>query len=271
MKTAQALTTRDGDIITDLELEGPQGTRTNATADGVLVVTGKRIRIRRARIRYGRAAAIFVQDCEDVELEDVEVEGGMADGIHVVAGATGARGVSIIRPKVRDTGDDYIAVVDQNKHAGRCEDIYIESPDVGGGQTVGRGIAVIGGRRVTVRGGMVRDWATFGLHCAHEPSYDTKLPEDVTFDGVTLLGSATTHAQRRYVHGVRAKRYTVRNVTAYSTGPMWRGLDLYQCDGALVAGNRITNCADKGLHLLQCANYTLGVNVLSDTGGEFVG
>ena len=134
------------------------------------------------------AAGIAVVGVRDFTIAKNFVERTLADGIHVTGGSQNGR---IVDNKVKETGDDMIAVVSYLDKAWRTKakessswfssegsaslvkDIYIARNEVSG-QYWGRGIAIVGASGITVRENTVSKTATgAGILVARERSYDT--------------------------------------------------------------------------------------------------
>lgn len=150
------------------------------------------------------AAGIAVVGVRDFTIANNFVERTLADGIHVTGGSQNGR---VIDNKVKETGDDMIAVVSYLDKAWRTKakdsstwfstvgssslvkDIYIARNEVSG-QYWGRGIAVVGGSGITVRENTVSKTATgAGILVARERSYETHGVSNVLVENnnVTLV------------------------------------------------------------------------------------
>lgn len=130
------------------------------------------------------AAAVFLHRADDFRIEDNRIARSLADGIHLTAGS---RDGLVARNRVLQTGDDAIAAVsyraraqhDVVSEADRVRDVLIVDNDVGG-QYWGRGIAVVGGRRVAILGNRIADGAmAASIYVARESYWLT--------DGVTQV------------------------------------------------------------------------------------
>lgn len=134
------------------------------------------------------AAGIAVVGVRDFTIANNFVERTLADGIHVTGGSQNGR---ILDNKVKETGDDMIAVVSYLDKSWRSKvkdsstwfasagasslvkDVYIARNEVSG-QYWGRGIAVVGGSGITVKDNTVSKTATgAGILVARERSYET--------------------------------------------------------------------------------------------------
>ena len=90
------------------------------------------------------AAGVFVYGASNYLIEDVTVQNTRADGIHQTHGAH--HGI-LRRARVRNVGDDGIAIVSYGTDGAICHDIEIESPRFTGNQW-GRGFSVVGGENI---------------------------------------------------------------------------------------------------------------------------
>jgi hypothetical protein len=142
------------------------------------------------------AAAILLLRAENFLVAGNVVERSLADGIHVTGGSRGGR---VLDNTVRDTGDDMIAVVSYAdsgdaaaNHAGALLDTWQRRQDerlVQGvliadnrlsGAHWGRGIAVVGGRGITIaRNTLERMPRAAAILLAREANYQTFGVEDV--------------------------------------------------------------------------------------------
>jgi len=106
-----------------------------------------------------------------------------ADGVHHTDGTKQAL---VIRPIVVKGGDDGVAVVSYIVDAGGiCEDITVLDPRVQ--KTYGgRGLTVVGGRRVRYYGGDVSETFAAGVLVGVESSYNSHSVEDVKVLGTVL-------------------------------------------------------------------------------------
>jgi parallel beta-helix repeat protein len=135
------------------------------------------------------SVGILVHRSRNFTIAENSVVRTLADGIHVTGGSRNGR---VIGNTVRETGDDMIAVVSflgngwQDRLRGdpalraaveagevQVSDVLIQGNDVAD-QYWGRGMAVIGGRNITIRGNTIAGttWAA-GVIVAQEGGYAT--------------------------------------------------------------------------------------------------
>ena len=92
------------------------------------------------------AAGIFAYGASNYLIEDVTVENTRADGIH---NTNGAHHGIIRRARVRNVGDDGVAVVSYGTNESLCHDILVDSPRFYGNHW-GRGFTVVGGEDIVL-------------------------------------------------------------------------------------------------------------------------
>jgi polygalacturonase len=138
----------------------------------------------------GSAAGIMVYGGRDFWIEGNTVRNTLADAIHITGGAQA--GV-VVRNVVRASQDDMIAVVGYGKgHAPR--NILIAHNDVAGNPW-GRGIAIVGGRDITVRDNTIRDViGGAGVLVAREAVWGTDGSSNVVIER-NLLERIQTHGE----------------------------------------------------------------------------
>jgi hypothetical protein len=146
-----------------------------------------------AELPAGASGGIFVYRAERFTIAENTVRGTLADGIHVTAASHDGR---VVGNRVTGTGDDPIAAVSYLGRDGMARlragqaplnepvsDIVIEG-NVVGGNPWGRGLAVIGSRRITLRGNRVSGVEhAAGIIVAQEGVYQTPGPREVLVEG----------------------------------------------------------------------------------------
>jgi hypothetical protein len=198
--------------VTDLNLVAPaEGKRWNGLDQHKLVISGDRDSLTDVSVVGSAAAGVFVTGAKDFHLENVHVSGSRADGIHMTGGSGGG---TLNNVRADQTGDDGIAVVSYGNET-PCSDIQITNASVGGTRW-GRGITVVGGRDVTVRGFTVADTSSAGIYVATEGApYFTDSVDNVNFSGgaidtanqdpTVVQGAILVYSGNtgKYVHGVQ--------------------------------------------------------------------
>jgi hypothetical protein len=94
---------------------------------------------------------------------------------------------------VSRTGDDSIAVVSYNYDSGPVTDIVINNPTVINNLQA-RGIAIIGGERITINNFSVAGSSQAGLFIGSQGGlFNTRSTRDITVNGGTISGSNTAY------------------------------------------------------------------------------
>lgn len=162
-------------------------------------VQGNRIVPDLARGHRGAAssAGILVIGAQDFTVAGNTVQGTLADGIHLTGGSRHGR---VLGNRVEATGDDAIAAVSYlvaadmarlragqaPSDSGQVQDVLIDGNDVGG-NAWGRGIAVVGSRRITVSHNRVHDVArAAGILVAQEGGWQTSGAREVRVEANRL-------------------------------------------------------------------------------------
>lgn len=140
--------------------------------------------VRDVTVEGSAAAGVYVYGTKDFVLDGLNVSGTRADGVHITGGATDGE---VLKPVVRDVGDDGVAVVSYAPDGDPVARIRVVSPVVEG--TDARGISVVGGTDITYTDITVSGTAAAGVYVAAEGSYDT-----ASVDGVRVEGGTVTDA-----------------------------------------------------------------------------
>jgi hypothetical protein len=174
--------------LTNITLTAPpDGPRMTGLDQHKLVLAGNRDSVSGITINGSAAAGIFVNGAQNFSIKDVHVSKTRADGVHMTAAA--ANGV-LDNIRTDQTGDDGVAVVSYG-NAAPCHDITETNITVAGTRW-GRGISVVGGTGVTVRGFTVSNTSAAGLYVATEGSpYFTR-----SVDRVEAAGGSITAANQ---------------------------------------------------------------------------
>ncbi len=143
------------------------------------------------------SAAIFVHHATRFTVARNLVQRPLADAIHVTGGSSQGR---VVGNTVRESGDDMVAVVSYLPDAAEARrgvptlvrDVLVAGNDLAG-QYWGRGITVVGGEAVTIRGNRI-DAATHaaGIYLAREAGYRTHGVRDVVVAGNVVTRVQTT-------------------------------------------------------------------------------
>lgn len=153
--------------------------------------------LRDNRIASGASAGIFVSAVEGFTVAGNRVSGTLADGIHVTGGSSNGR---IVHNVVAQVGDDGIAIVSyQGDRLGGVHRMLVEDNEVRD-LPWGRGLSVVGGQDVTLRGNRVaRVQRAAGVLIAREDGWHTAGVQRVRVEGNTVrdtqpAGPVTGHA-----------------------------------------------------------------------------
>lgn len=130
----------------------------------------------------GASAGIAVMRGSNFRIYGNVIEKTLADGIHI---NWGAHDGVVSKNVVRDTGDDMIAVVSFGVD-NLVSNVVIENNLAESGPW-GRGIAVVGGRNITIRGNTIRriNHAS-AIRIAREPQYGTAGSHNILVDRNTI-------------------------------------------------------------------------------------
>ena len=154
------------------------------------------------------------EDATNFVIDDVTIDGGNGPGIITYAGSWGritnnrvsntksdaihmsggAHHVYIAGNTVRNSGDDMIAVVTYAYHPVNTYEILIENNDVAD-QPWGRGISVVGGENVTIRGNHISRSSDAGIYIAAESSWATRGVNNVVVRGNRIDACPHAHAE----------------------------------------------------------------------------
>jgi hypothetical protein len=189
-KTSGVRIIADGVQISNLTFKAPtEGPRYSGLDQHKVLITGKHDSLTDVNVVGSAAAGVFISGAVDFKLENVTVSGTRADGIHITGGSSAGR---LDNVRADQTGDDAVAVVSYQNEPVPCSDIQITNVDVASTRW-GRGIAVVGGRNVTVRGFTVANTSSAGLYVAAEGDpYYTQSVEQVDISGGSLTAANTS-------------------------------------------------------------------------------
>lgn len=147
-------------------------------------------------------------NCDSPVIRDVTIDGSYAGGIYLwrannfvmerpIVSYTRADGIHITGPSsnglVKDwrtyhIGDDMVAVISYAADGAACENIHITG-GIGGGQYHGRGITVVGGKRIRYIGNKIMNSRAAGAYIFVETGdFVTNGVEDVILAGNEFIG-----------------------------------------------------------------------------------
>lgn len=238
----------DGVELVNLRLTAPtSGPRMTGLDQHKLVIGGNNVTVSQVTIVGSAAAGIFVNGAQHFAIRHVSIDGTRADGLHMTNGA----GSGVVDDVQTDrTGDDAVAVVSYKADPSRCHDIAVTNVTVGSTRW-GRGITVVGGTNVTMRGFKIANTNAAGVYVATEgnPYYTQSV------DHVSISDGSVTNANQNpdVVHGAvlvaadnagtAINDVTISNVSIAGTSPT-AGRDVAViADGGSVSGVVLTGIA----------------------------
>ena len=203
----------DGVSVDNLRLTAArQGPRYMAPDEHKLVIGADNVEVSAVDIDGSAGAGIFVDGAQHFAIRDVAVYSTRADGLHMTNGA--GNGV-VDNVRTDATGDDGVAVVSYGSDPASCHNIIITNVRVGSTRW-GRGMTVVGGTNITMRGFSVADTDSAGVYVATEGDpYFTRTVENVSIsDGtVTRANRNADIVQGAVLVAVENPGTAVRNVT----------------------------------------------------------
>lgn len=141
------------------------------------------------------AAGIFTTTGTRISIIGNSVHDTLADGIHTTATSTQ---VTVVGNRLANTGDDAIAFVSYQSDSGQNTRCAASGNSVF--QSKARGIAVIGGKGITVTGNSIESTTSAGIMVAQDDSYSSRGPSEVTVSGNTVV-TANTYNTPAVVQG----------------------------------------------------------------------
>lgn len=178
----------DGVVLENVNLTAAtSGKRWSGTDQHKLLVTGDDVTLRNISITGSAASGIFLFGANNFVIDGATVRETRADGIHITGGSSNGR---VSASTTQATGDDGFAVVSYHD-APPSSGIVLDSPVVNG-TNWGRGVAVVGGSQISVRGVRINGTSGAGIYIATEGSeYVTQ-----SVNGVDVSGGSVTDANR---------------------------------------------------------------------------
>ena len=145
------------------------------------------ITISNVTIDGSAAAGLYIGGVTGFAVTDVTVQNTRADAIHMTGGSSNG---TVVRPIVRNPGDDGVAIVSYKNDGAVSHNITVTSPRLYG-QKWGRAFTVVGGTDITETDVYSDSSNAAAIYVAAESSYNTYGNTRVTFDGGTLVNSNT--------------------------------------------------------------------------------
>lgn len=177
----------DGVTITNLTLAAPpEGIRWYADQQHKLVVRGDRSTIRDVAVVGSAGAGIFLHGATHFTVENVDIAGTRADGLHITGGSAYGRVDGV---RTDETGDDGVAVVSYDHDEATSHDISVTDVSVGSTRW-GRGITVVGGEHIQISDFTIARTSSAGLYIANEGDpYFTRSVAHVSVSNGTITGA----------------------------------------------------------------------------------
>jgi hypothetical protein len=236
--------------IESLKVTSPRASERmgSGEAAGVYVDGASDFLVARVTVDRAQNTGILVSGAAKGRLTSNSVRGTMADSIHI----TGASHDLVVRNnRVTNSGDDMIAVVSY-LDAPPCSRITI-SGNVVRGQRWGRGISVVGGRRITVARNTVRDTSGAGVLINADGRYGTHGTADVR-----VVDNRISNTDRNDIHhgGIHLQGQPDQFVTAtvvsgnVVSDAGYGGIVVEDnTDATVIRENRIMKTAEHGIFI----------------------
>ncbi len=230
--------------------------------------------------------AIFIERATNFTISRIEVMGAQAGGIVNYGGSKGriinnyihdtfadaihntlgASDTVIANNRVRNSGDDMIAVVSYIPDGIHCRNILIQNNNLAN-LTHGRGISVVGGRDITIKSNSVAfTTCCAGIIIASEPHYNTYGGHNILVQDNLLLhnGGSTGHGAimiSALNPGHSFARVMIKeNVVAYARHD---GIKLEgQVADAAIIGNSFTGSGGQAINLTSGSNLHCQGNIV---------
>ena len=141
----------------------------NTEAHAIVGFGARGLHIENVSVSGAAGAGIYLRECIGGRIERCTVTHTKADGFHLTHGT---RGIAVTNCHAMETGDDGFAVVSYaGTRFGICRDIRFE--DVVSERSSARGLAIVGGQRVTALRPKVTHSGAAGCYVSSEAAYDT--------------------------------------------------------------------------------------------------
>lgn len=179
---------------------------TTPASTGIYVSGATGFLISGVSIDGAASAGIFIGDqSKQGKITKNIVTKTLADGIHVTDNSSSiiVSNNSVILPE-----DDGIAVVTYQRWSnmqpnnGYCEDVLITENIVRDNMKWGRGIAVVGGKRVTIKGNNIKNIFNSGIYVFFEngPDFYTKSTYNVSISSNTIASTGSQFPERPQIY-----------------------------------------------------------------------
>lgn len=242
----------DGAQLKNVQLRVEAATRLTTPQSAAVYLRGAtNFVVDGVRISGAGSAGIFVQGGggsakKPSQIVNCFVSGTQADGIHIT---NGARFVRVAGNVVTGVGDDCIAVVSYLGDGKTCSDIAVARNSAASNRW-GRGLAVVGGARVSLLGNRVSDAFGAGIYLAAESGeYNTFGAEQIVVaDNVLTDSCRRADFGHAGIHIYGNAAHPTRDIT--------------------IRGGTITNSRNSGIYLGEGARDVRIENVTIDGAGK---
>ena len=256
-----------GVSLRNLKITSPTASRRLGphNAGGVYVDRARGFVVDGVTVARVASAGMIVLGASNGSITNNVVSQSLSDGIHITGGS---RDIAVRGNRVRDTGDDMIAVVSYLADGTVSSDITIEDNDVRG-QSWGRGISVVGGRNVAVRRNSIAETAGAGVLVNSDGSFGTYGTSDVRVTQNTIAGTDRRGIRHGGIHiegwpGQLVQGTVVSGNTISDTG--YRGIVVgaYTTDTS-ITDNSVARTANEGIFVWGGSNPTITGNRVEST------
>lgn len=268
-------------LVEGLHIVGPGVVRDNANL-GIRIDACTRFTVRDCVVDSTESAGIIVREgSTDGLITGCHVHDTLADGIHV---NTTSKRISIVGNNLVNTGDDSIAVVSVVANGDYCTDVSIVGNTVY--QSNSRGIAVVGGKRITISGNTINQTTNSGIFVYYSVAFLSYGSEDVSIVGNTVNDACTFGTPGSNVGCIDVRSgdvtYPISNVAiignvvrggANNYHSIHVGETATATFNVTVADNIITGQgaganANNGIHFSRCDGVTARGNYVAATGAS---
>ncbi len=227
----------------------------NPAATGIHIYKANGFIVSNLNITQVASAGILVRQSAGpisggyAQIQNCVISNNLADGIHVTEVSAH---IEVHDNTLKNTGDDFIAVVSYRTNGAVCSDILIHD-NTGDSQLTGRGITAIGAQTLNISNNHVMNTTGSGIYLASESSYDT-----YGVNGVTISNNTIDRCPKTLLAGHAG-------LTLLGRANSLPGGSPFEIKNIIIENNRISNSAGHGLYL---GAYSSGINL---TGNVIVG
>lgn len=252
--------------------QNPSARRTATAARGFTFQNCARFTVANCRSYNTEGVGLMVLNSSYGRIIGNTIHDTMADGIGVYGPCAF---ITVANNQVSESGDDAIAVVAVQSEAGPATDITITANT--SYHSKSRGIAVVGGKRVTISANSVSAPRNAGIYIASEGSRSTRGSEQITVVGNAIseantYGAVTQYAGIHVVSSVPAQSVQdiiiAENTVASSA---WRGIMIGSGGPGVyrvqVRANIVKQAAGIGIHLQAVTDVQVTGNQVHSTVG----